>query len=124
MFSERDMLSLNDGEWRPIPRISRVIPFGYELDPNDPNVLLPIVLELEALEKAKVHVKNFSYREVAKWLTGVTGRPISHVGLKKRLEIERTRRDKVKTLKQWATRLEETKAKIEKFEGQRLGASD
>ena len=24
-----------DNEWVPIPRISRTIPYGYELDPND-----------------------------------------------------------------------------------------
>ena len=124
MISEQDMLSLNDGEWKPIPRISRVIPYGYELDPNDPNMLIPVPLELEALEKAKKHLKNFSYREVAKWLTGVTGRPISHVGLRKRIAVERTRRNKATTLKQWAARLDETKAKIEKLETTSLGATE
>jgi len=124
MVSEADQIALADGEWKAIPRVSRVVPFGYELDPHNPNMLIPIPFELEALEKAKLHVKRFSYREVAAWLSNVTGRSISHVGLKKRIEVERSRRSKVKTLKQWANRIEEAKAKVEKYESQSLGASD
>jgi len=122
MLSEEDGLSIADGEWKPIPRISRVIPFGYELDPEDPSILLPIEFELRALQKAKKHLNNFSYRDVANWLTTVTGRSISHMGLKKRMEIERSRRTKAQTIKQWARRLEEAKAKVEELEKGHLGA--
>ena len=122
MTSEADELALADGKWVPIPRISRVIPFGYEVDPEDPNTMLPIPLQLEALEQAKKHVKRFSYRDVANWITAVTGRSISHMGLKKRLEIERSRRTKASTLKSWSSRIEALKTRAETFEQERLGA--
>lgn len=124
MTTEADLLSLADGEWKPIPRISRVIPFGYEVDPNDPNVLNPIPLELEALKQARKHVNRFSYRDVANWITAVTGRSISHVGLKKRLEIEQSRRRKASTLKNWANRIEKAKVRAETFDQERLGAKE
>jgi hypothetical protein len=122
MISEADELALADGKWVPIPRISRVIPFGYAVDPEDPNTLLPVPIQLEALEAAKKHVKRFSYRDIANWLTAVTGRSISHMGLKKRLEIERTRRTKARAIKSWTNRLEAAKARAETFEQERLGA--
>ena len=59
MTSMADELALADGKWVPIPRISRVIPFGYEVDPEDPNTLIPIPIQLEALEQAKKHVKRY-----------------------------------------------------------------
>lgn len=122
MISEADAIALTEGEWKPIPRLSRVIPFGYEVDPNDPNTLLPIPLQLKALEEAKKHVKRFSYRDVSNWLMAVTGRYISHVGLKKRIEIERNRRTKARVIKSWADRLEAAKIRAETFEQERLGA--
>ena len=122
MISEADGLALADGKWVPIPRLSRVIPFGYEIDLEDPNTLIPVPLQLEALEQAKKHIKRFSYRDVANWITEVTGRSISHMGLKKRLEIERTRRTKAKVIKDWANRIENAKIRAEKFEQERLGA--
>ena len=39
-------LKEND-EWLPIPRIARTIPFGYEQDEDDPNLLVPIKKELD-----------------------------------------------------------------------------
>jgi len=116
MTSVADEIAITDGEWKPIPRVSRVIPYGYIVDPEDANTLLPVEFELKALEEAKKHLKNFSYREVANWLSTVTGRSISHMGLKKRIEIERSRRTKATTLKDWAKRIEEIKAKVEKLE--------
>lgn len=79
-------------EWHPVVRVGRTIPFGYRQDPNDPNVLLPIPEQLEKLELAKEHVKKYSYREVATWLTNNTGRYISHVGLMKRIKLEKRRK--------------------------------
>ena len=38
-----------DNEWQPIPRIARTIPFGYEQDETDPDVLIPIKEELNKL---------------------------------------------------------------------------
>ena len=56
-------------EWSRIPRVARTIPFGYEEDPEDSDFLLPIKEELDALEMAKKHLKQYSYREVATWLS-------------------------------------------------------
>jgi cyclopropane fatty-acyl-phospholipid synthase-like methyltransferase len=123
MVSEQDMLSIAEGKWVSIPRISRIIPFGYTLSEDDPNLLIPVIFELEALEKAKQHIKRYSYRVVAQWLSQITGRYISHMGLKKRLEIEQLRRRKATTLKQWAKQLEEVRSKVEKYEQESLGAS-
>ena len=111
-----------DGEWVPIPRISRTIPYGYELDPNDSFILLPIAIELDMLEKAKKYLKQYSYREVANWLTTNTGREISHVGLKKRLDNERRRKNKAGSLRKWADYAKKAIAKAEEIERTRLGA--
>jgi len=111
-----------DNEWVPIPRISRTIPFGYELDPDDPDVLLPIDKQLDMLDKAKEYLKQYSYREVANWLTRNTGRDISHVGLRKRLENERQRKNKARSLRRWADYAKKAIAKAEEIERSRLGA--
>ena len=111
-----------DNEWIPIPRISRTIPFGYDIDPDDPDVLLPNEHQLDMLEKAKQYLKQYSYREVANWLTRNTGRDISHVGLKKRLDNERTRKNKAGSLRRWADYAKKAIAKAEELEAKRLGA--
>tara|TARA_R110000744_G_scaffold342901_1_gene448138 strand:- start:163 stop:591 length:429 start_codon:yes stop_codon:yes gene_type:complete len=113
-----------DNEWVPIPRISRTVPFGYELDPNDSFILLPIELELDMLEKAKKYLKQYSYREVANWLTTNTGRQISHVGLMKRLDNERRRKNKAGSLRKWADYAKKAVAKAEEIERNRLGAKE
>jgi len=113
-----------DNEWVSIPRISRTVPFGYELDPNDSFILLPIELELDMLEKAKKYLKQYSYREVANWLTTNTGRQISHVGLMKRLDNERRRKNKAGSLRKWADYAKKAVAKAEEIERTRLGAKE
>ena len=87
-----------DNEWIALPRIGRTVPFGYELDKNNDRVLRPIKLELDLLEKAKKHLKVYSYREVANWLSTQSARYISHVGLMKRVKDERRRKNKAKSL--------------------------
>jgi len=111
-----------DNEWIAIPRISRTIPFGYELDKNDPDILQPVENELDMLEDAKRYLKQYSYREVANWLSRNTGRSISHVGLKKRLDNERRRKNKVGSLRRWADYAKKAIAKAEEIENKRLGA--
>ena len=111
-----------NNEWIPIPHISRTIPFGYDIDPDDPDVLLPNEHQLDMLEKAKQYLKQYSYREVANWLTRNTGRDISHVGLKKRLDNERTRKNKAGSLRRWADYAKKAIAKAEELEAKRLGA--
>jgi len=111
-----------DNEWVPIPRISRTIPFGYDLDPDDPDVLLPNEHQLDMLMQAQQYLKQYSYREVAHWPTRNTGRDISHVGLKKRLDNERRRKNKAGSLRRWANYAKKAIAKAEEIEAKRLGA--
>ncbi len=111
-----------DDEWIKIPRIARTVPFGYELDEDDDKVLLPIETELNALSEAKKHLKKYSYREVSNWLSTRTGRYISHVGLMKRVRNERKRKNKANSLRKWAAYVEETLAKAEELEKERLDA--
>ena len=101
--SAEDSLVLSGRDWGPIPRIARTIPFGYAVSPDDPDTLIPVLLELEALEKAREYRnKGFSLRKVADWIEQATGKKVSHVGLNKRLNVDRSRRSKVKLLRAWA----------------------
>ena len=68
-----------------IKRKARTIPFGFKQS-EDPGYLEPIREELDALRQAREYSKTCSLRETAQWLHRKTGRYISHVGLKKRLE--------------------------------------
>ena len=71
-----DLKDEEEKEWIQIPRIARTVPFGYVINKEDSELLDPVPYELEALELARKHVKQFSYREVANWLTTKTGRDI------------------------------------------------
>jgi len=113
-----------DNIWVSIPRVARTIPYGYELDPEDSRILLPIDYELDMLEQAKKYIKQYSYREVANWLTRNTGRSISHVGLKKRLDNERQRKNKAGSLRRWADYAKKAIAKAEEIEAKRVGAKE
>tara|TARA_R100001591_G_scaffold27993_3_gene38752 strand:- start:8140 stop:8547 length:408 start_codon:yes stop_codon:yes gene_type:complete len=113
-----------NNEWTQIPRIARTIPFGYKQNESDPNILDPIKKELDLLDEARTHVIQYSYREVANWLSSNTGRYISHVGLRKRLENERQRKNKVKGIRQWADYAEKAIAKAQEIETQRTGAKE
>ena len=68
-----------------IKKKARTIPFGFKQS-EDPDYLEPIKEELDALRQAREYSKTCSLRETAQWLHRKTGRYISHVGLKKRLE--------------------------------------
>ena len=109
-------------EWHVIARVTQMVPFGYEVDPDNDRLLRPIPHELEALELAKRHLKQYSYREVAAWLTTQTGRSITHAGLKKRIEVERRRKKAATIKRKLAQRLEETLREIERLEQGRVGA--
>ena len=64
------------GEWYPIIRVGRHVPFGYKQDKEDDMLLIPIPEELELLEKAKRFLQDYSVRQVAKWLSDQSGRDI------------------------------------------------
>ena len=65
-------------------RSSSTIPFGYRLS-EDNKTLEPIEFELETLKVVATLVKTnaLSLREGSQWIEHKTGRPLSHVGLKK-----------------------------------------
>lgn len=108
--------------WHPIVRVTmRQVPFGYVVSEEDPQLLLPVPHELEALELAKKHLKQYSYREVANWLTTQTGHSISHMGLKKRVDIERRRKKSAAIKRELAKRLEKALKEIERLEKQGTG---
>ena len=107
--------------WNKIPRVAKTIPFGYEIDEEDDDFLVPIDIQLDALDKAKQHLKQYSYREVAAWLSTQSERYISHVGLYKRVKIEQQRKNEASTQRYLAQRYKEALQKAEKLETQRLG---
>ena len=112
----------DDNEWLEIPRISRTIPFGYKLHEEDADLLVPIIEELEALELAKEYLKEYSYRDVARWLSDRTKREISHIGLRKRIRIEKQRKRKAATYKTWLKKYQKALQKLEEIESKRTGA--
>ena len=108
--------------WVQIPRIARTVPFGYKVNEEDPDLLDPIQTELDLLEKARKHVNQYSYREVANWLSANTNRYISHVGLRKRLGNEKQRKNQARSLRKWAEYAEKAIAKAKALEEERTGA--
>jgi hypothetical protein len=114
-----------DGEYHyfPVVRAGRTIPFGYEVDPEDDKLLQPITRELDLLEQAKKHLKQYSLRAVADWLSHESGRSISHVGLRARIKIEQRRKTEAAHARYFAHKYKEALAKAEKLESQRIGGS-
>ena len=117
-----DLKDEEQKEWIQIPRIARIIPFGYKVNEIDKELLDPIPYELEALELARKYIKQYSLRQVANWLTTKTGRDISHIGLRKRLLHERQRKNKARTLKRWSEYAEKAIQKAKAIEESRVGA--
>ena len=111
-----------ENEWVQIPRIARTVPFGYKQNEEDSDILDPIPTELDLLEKARAYTNQYSYREVANWLSTQTGRYISHVGLRKRLTNERRRKNQAASLRKWAEYAEKAIAKAEEIHTQRTGS--
>ena len=112
----------DDGEWSPIPRIARTIPFGYKQDEEDRDLLQPIPDQLNALQEAREYISQYSYREVSNWLSTNTNRYISHVGLRKRLANEKQRKNKATSLRKWADYAEKAIQKAQNIEEERTGA--
>lgn len=108
-------------KWVPIVRVGTTIPFGYQENPDDKQILLPVEKELELFEQAKVHLKKFSLRKVSAWLSEQSGRYISHVGLQKRVKIERKRRKQADANRVLIERLEKALEKARKIQAERDG---
>lgn len=107
--------------WKPVPRVGVWIPWGYKQDPEDPDMILPIPEELELLEQAKKYLKQYSLRDVAAWLSEASGRPISHVGLMKRIKVEYKRRTEAENQRYYAERCKEALAKAVAIEERSIG---
>lgn len=106
-------------QWVSIPRHPESkyhIPFGYKENEENPCVLDPIPHELEALEKAKQHLKQYSYEKVALWLSKTTGRSITRDGLQKRVKREINRRRKATYYRNLARRLHEALSQAKEYE--------
>tara|TARA_R110000824_G_scaffold230173_2_gene417817 strand:- start:351 stop:572 length:222 start_codon:yes stop_codon:yes gene_type:complete len=71
-----------------LKRRSSTIPFGFKLSEVDSSYLEEIPEQLEVLEEIKPLIKNrsISLREGSNWILHKTGRPLSHMGLKKIVE--------------------------------------
>tara|TARA_R110000782_G_scaffold116247_1_gene206313 strand:- start:115 stop:516 length:402 start_codon:yes stop_codon:yes gene_type:complete len=117
-----DLKDEDQKQWVQIPRIARIIPFGYKINDTDKNLLDPIPYELEAIELARKYVKQYSFRQIANWLVKKTGRDISHVGLRKRLMHEQQRKNKARTLKRWSEYAQKAIEKAKTIEEERTGA--
>ena len=117
-----DLKDEEQKEWVQIPRIARIIPFGYKLNNEDPDLLDPIPYELEAIELARKYIKQYSFRQVSNWITKKTDREISHVGLRKRLMYEKQRKNQARTLKRWSEYAEKAIQKAKAIEEERTGA--
>ncbi len=76
-----------------IKRATSTIPFGYELSEESSSFLKPIEEQLIALGVAEYMVKNdeVSLRDASDWLYAKTDRYISHVGLKKYIDKNKTK---------------------------------
>ena len=117
-----DLKDEDQKNWIQIPRIARIVPFGYKLNEEDQDLLDPIPYELEAIELARKYTKQYSYREIANWLTKKTGREISHVGLRKRLMHEQQRKNKARTLRKWSEYAQKAIEKAKAIEEKTTGA--
>ena len=111
-------------EWKPVVRVGTHVPFGYRQDPDDCDILLPIPKELDLLEEAKTYLKQYSYRDVSAWLSEQSGRYISHVGLMKRVSIERKRQREASNQRHLAEKYKTALQKAEKLEAERLGGKE
>ena len=117
-----DLKDEEQKEWVQIPRIARIVPYGYKLNEEDKDLLDPIPYELEAIELARKYSKQYSYRQIANWLTKKTGREISHVGLRKRLMHEQQRKNQARTLRKWSEYAQKAIEKAKAIEEERTGS--
>ena len=102
--------------------IARTVPFGYKQSEEDPDILDPIPVELDLLEKARKYVKSVFVSPSSQLADTNSGRYISHVGLRKRLANERQRKNTAKSLRKWAEYAETAIAKAKEIEEARTGA--
>jgi hypothetical protein len=96
-----------DGVWAKIPKVAPTVPWGYSVDPNNSNVLVPIDICLDTLEEGRKHLKTHTQREVCNWISTRSGYPITKVILQRRVANAKRRENYAQTLKRWAAKAEE-----------------
>ena len=112
-------------EWHKVVRLGNTnkgIPYGYSVCYDNDALLEPIPHELEALELAKRHLKQYSYADVCLWLEKQTGRPITQQALRRRVDIDLKRKKATSAKRFLAKRLEKILKEIETLEKNRIGA--
>ena len=69
---------------RIVKRKSMVVPFGWAKLAENPNYIVPVPKELEAIEKAVAYrdTGEYSWLELASWMHKITGRKLSPMGFK------------------------------------------
>ena len=68
-------------------RVSRIIPFGYEVSEENDKLLIEVPEEMELINKAKKFIENnCSYRETAEWVSHHSGKKITGMGLREVLK--------------------------------------
>ena len=68
-------------------RVSRIIPFGYEVSEENDKLLIEIPEHMELLKKAKKFIEDHcSYKETAEWLSHHSGRTLTGMGLREVLK--------------------------------------
>ena len=102
--------------WFPVVRIGYSVPFGYYEDPEDKDILIPIPEELELYELAKKHLKNYTYKDVAAWLTTRSGRKIGPSALHERIARERKNKRDLTNANYYAEKYKEACDKARKIE--------
>jgi len=125
MWIPEPILDQKDEEkgYLPILKTGSVIPFGYKEDPDNPEVLLPVVIELDYLAQAKKYRKqgHYTYEELAAWLTTRTGRQISKMGLRHRLRQSAKKRRAFIQYERYIRAAKEAAEKAKKIEERFLG---
>jgi len=92
------------------------IPFGYKIDPDDPDWYVPIPHELDALKLAAKYCARYSLKQVAAWLTKQTGRSISAEGLRRRIKDDRRRKNRRNFYLALAARYKDALEKAKSYE--------
>lgn len=69
-------------------RRTKTIPFGYNINPDDPTLLIPDEKVLGIIDQARGYYNNesTSFRNLIAWIQVHTGRKLSLNGLKKVME--------------------------------------
>jgi hypothetical protein len=81
-----------------------MIPFGWQQTDPDSKILQPVDKELVLLEQAVTYWSNgrgqYSLRELASWINGLTGRDLTHAGLKVAMQYFKSERVRERAIAQ------------------------